>query len=137
MSEQFVACTLVDITNTGVTNRSPDLIAHHQEQNLNTLLQVLSLRTQLSDYTVVKLEAQDLANYEFGSNYTGSIQDVWKFTFSVETVDIWSDGTDATYHAAVDCDRVPVYTGLLETALIEPFFSAIDSRTKNIQFIKA
>jgi hypothetical protein len=134
MSEKFVACTLVDITDTGITNRNADIVEQHQEQNLNTLLQILGLRAQVFDYTVLKLEAQDMSNYEFGSNYAGTIQDVWQFSFSVETVDIWTNGEDATYHAGIDCDRVPVYTGLLETSLIMPFFSALDTSTKNIYF---
>ena len=136
MSEQFVACVLVDITNTGVTNLNADPVVYHQEQNLNTIIQVLSLRTQLSEYTVARLEAQDMSKYDFGTDYTGTIQDVWQFSFNVENVDIWSDGNNATYHAGVDCDRVPVYTGLLETALIVPYFSAQDKKTKNIHFIK-
>lgn len=137
MSERYIACTLVDITNTGVTSRSQNHTAHHQEQNFNTLIQLLSLRTQPFECSVSKLEAQDMSAYEFGSNYTGTIQDVWELEFSVETVDIWREGNNPMYHAGIDCDQVPVYTGLLETALIAPFFSAQCPLTKNIHFKSA
>lgn len=136
MLEQFVAYTLVDITSTGATKYQAGSVQHHQEQNHNTLLQVLSLRTQIHQHQSQRLEAQSVSDYGFGLDYAGTIQDVWKFSFAVEITGVWSQDSDHTYYASIDADRVPVYVGLAETALIVPYFSALDARTKNINFIK-
>ena len=67
----YSAYTLVDITNTNV-NQSGKLAGKaNQQQNLNTLIQSIGLRSQPIDPKVTVLMTQDIANYEFGSAYKG------------------------------------------------------------------
>ena len=54
---------------------------------------------------------QDIANYEFGSAYKG-LHTVWKMQFSIEHGEVLSD----MQQLLDDCNGIPVYTGLEETA---------------------
>ncbi len=129
----FWAYTLVDITDTGYSNPKGNTKPFRQAQNLNTLIQILSLRTQLVISSVKILENQNLSNYNFGTNYTGS-HTVWQFKFASEKSDSWQNGTDTTYFAKADCHGVPVNTSLDETVAPGDIFDVSSSDTLNIYF---
>src|SRR6056300_1270386 len=113
--EYFTAYTLVDVTDSGITDpNNPDTAGYNQAQNLNVLLQVISLRAQPIVVSVSKRTAQDMADYSFGSGFTGP-QSIWILKFATEYKGAWSTSSSQTYHLEQDCDSVAVTTGLDDT----------------------
>lgn len=90
--------TLVDITNTGVTRvRDNNTKEYHQQQNLNVLLQTISLRTQPLE-PVVKFyddidEMKKLKMIGFGNMFEDVDARVWTLQFHYENEDVWLDET--------------------------------------------
>jgi hypothetical protein len=124
----YTICTLVDITDTGVLTPKDDANGYFEAQNLNTFIQCISLRSQPVLSSVSKLDAVDLSDYEFGSNFTG-IHDVWVFKFASDTADAWRRDTNPTYELTEDFNKTPIHTILEETANINP--EQIDTKTNN------
>jgi len=117
--------TLIDITNTGITKFSKEVEkARNQQRNWETVLQILNMRTQIFRVEQTVLDNQNLADYNFGTAYTGQ-QRVWSFEFDVEFEGVV---------LASDFDQVPVTVSLDETATppIALFYSLGDN--KNIYF---
>lgn len=135
--EYFTAYTLVDITDSGVTNpNSGDTDGYNQAQNLNVLLQVISLRAQPIVVSITKRETQDMADYSFGSGYTGT-QTIWITKFATEYKGAWAGNGNNTYHLDQDCDGVAITTGLDDTAtLAENAFNTTDAVNKNLYFMR-
>ena len=79
----YVAYTLIDITNTNETKIARNKLHFFQQQNLNTLIQTIGLRSQPLDVEVLPLMAQDVVNFGFGKQYHG-LHTVWKLQFSIE-----------------------------------------------------
>ena len=73
----YSAYTLIDITNTNVNQYKDQIVQSNQQQNMNTLVQSIGLRSQPIDPEVSILMTQDIANYECGSAYKG-LHTVWK-----------------------------------------------------------
>ena len=67
----YTAYTLVDITNTNESKITKNKGAFLQQQNLNTLIQTIGIRSQPLDIQVTVEMAQDIVNYEFGKRYQG------------------------------------------------------------------
>lgn len=131
--EFITAYTLVDITDTGNNNPKGMTLEYKQAQNLNTLIQVLSLRTQLVLSGTHMYESQDLTQYEFGTNYSGT-HTVWTFRFASEQPEIWKRESNPVYYAERDTNLVPIHTNLNETSSISNFFDTVNTGTKNIYF---
>lgn len=127
--------TLFDITETGVTGHfKPHRIpfrdnagqqisdqvtwdrARNQQRNLETISQLLQLRTQIFDVTVPQLD-----------------QGQWWFDFSVEFEGIYQSGTDVFGILKQDCDSVPMLTGLDEKHFLTPTL-VTDGSQQNIWF---
>jgi len=128
----YSAFTLVDITDTGNSNPKGNIKSFKQAQNLNTLIQILSMRTQLVLSSVKKLESQDLTEYDFGSELIGT-HDIWILKFATETTDVWKKNDNPVYFANMDCSDVPVNTELDETAVINHRFET-SGNNKNLYF---
>jgi hypothetical protein len=110
--------TLFDITATGITGHiKPGRIpftdrvgtkivdadqwhrSRNQQRNWETITQLISLRTQVNMLTdPVK------------------IQHCWQFEFEVENENIFADDSDPLTILKIDCDSVPMLTGLNESA---------------------
>jgi|LWDU01.1.fsa_nt_gi hypothetical protein len=125
--------TLVDITHTEDNNPKGTTHSFKQEQNFNTILQVMSLRTQVVVESLDHYTTESIQFYEFGSNYKG-LHDVWILKIKSETTDIWKDNSDSLFYASHDCDGVPIYTGLGETVDMLPLISVYDINQKNMYF---
>ena len=69
MHIDHVLYTLVDITDTGVNNPKGSTMEFRQAQNLNSLTQVLSMRTQPLHVTVTKIDNASMSEYDFGSTF--------------------------------------------------------------------
>lgn len=129
----YYAYTLVDITDTANTNPKGNTSSYRQAQNLNSLIQALSLRSQLVLSSVSELTDQDLSNYSFGNSYSGN-HTVWIFKFASEKADIWAKENNPVFFAEQDTNIVPIHLGLNETALTSDYFDSVNAETKNIYF---
>lgn len=107
----YVAYTLVDISNTNENKQDKNKLKFLQQQNLNTLVQTIGLRSQPLEIAVNLLLAQDVVNFGFGKRYKG-LHTVWKMQFSIEH----GGAIENMNNLLKDCNGIPVYTGLEETA---------------------
>ena len=132
-TDYYVIYTLIDITDSGIVSPKANAKGFFQAQNLNTFIQSISLRSQPVLSSVAKLDAEDVSNYEFGSNITG-LHDIWILTFASETADAWMKENNNIYMLEEDFNTMPVHVTLDETALINP--ESIDTKTisKNTYF---
>lgn len=135
--EYFTAYTLVDVSDSGITDpNNPDTTGYNQSQNLNVLLQLTGLRAQPIVSSVLKREAQDMADYSFGSAFSGS-QTMWLVKFATEYKGAWANASDDTYHLVNDCDGVAVTTGLDDTvAFAANAFNTTDAANMNLYFVR-
>ena len=124
----YTVYTLVDITDTGVVSPKGNSKGFFQAQNLNTFIQSISLRSQPVLSSVEKLDAEDVADHQFGSNFTG-LHDVWVLKFASETADAWVKESNDTYMLEEDFNTMPIHVTLDETALINP--EIVDTMTVN------
>ena len=125
----YVAYTLVDISNTNESKIQRNKLHFFQQQNLNTLVQTIGLRSQPLDIEVLPLMAQDVVNFGFGKQYQG-LHTVWKMQFSIEHSGVFSlkDLLD-------DCNGIPIYTELEETTeLPSKCFETHDNKLTNLCF---
>lgn len=102
--------TLFDITATGITGHykaatrlSTDQWnrARNQQRNWETLVQIISLRTQVFDLTQPELVA-----------------DRWQFSFEVETPSVFGAVDDPTAVLRLDADGVPMLNNLDNTHVL-------------------
>ena len=96
----YTAFSLVDITDSGDSDPKGNTVSFQQAQNLNSLIQALSLRTQLVLSSITN-SSTTLDDYEFGSLFSGE-HTVWVFKFATETVDIFAKDDDKMYFAHED-----------------------------------
>lgn len=128
-----IAYSLVDISNTGYSNPKGNTLEYQQAQNLNTILQILGMRTQIVLSSVTILEDQDLSNYKFGSDYAGK-HTVWVLKFASEKSGAWDRGATEMFYAYKDCHLTPIHADLNETAPIEYTFITTSTPTRNLYF---
>jgi len=128
--EYFTCFTLVDISDTGVFDPNAGS-AYEEAQNLNALLQAISLGSQPVLTSVEAVVAADTADFEFGTEYTGN-HNVWILRFASERA-----GTITVDTLIRDVDGLPVYTDLDETAVFDTnVFETNDPALKNTYFIR-
>lgn len=137
MPQRYIAYTLVDITESKITNsRTDDVLGYNQQQNLNTLLQLIGLRTQPMQYTITVLTTQDIAQYDFGTQFNG-LHTVWKFEFVSEHADVFKYNDNDTHFLIHDCNGAVFTSNLNETVCFEsPVFRTVDNKIKNLYFKK-
>ena len=128
---EFFSCyTLVDITDTGVYDPNSGT-SYEQAQNLNSLLQAISLGSQPIMSSVEKIVAADMNDYNFGSDFTGN-HNMWVLRFASERV-----GSITIGSLVRDIDGLPVYDDLDETAVFDTnVFETNASDQLNIYFIR-
>lgn len=119
MSFKVSCYTLFDITQTGVINRTrpaPDedvdvwLFKRNTQCNFDTILQVVSLRSQPEDISKPKLEQISLAEFEnFGFLLENEEKiNCWKFNFTIQHPSVFYDGINELGSLYSDCDQVPM-----------------------------
>lgn len=128
---EFFSCyTLVDITDTGVYDPNAG-IAYEEAQNLNSLLQAISLGSQPILSSVEKITAADVTDYDFGSDFTG-YHNMWVLRFASERA-----GSITVESLIRDIDGLPVYDDLDETAVFDAnVFETGENSQRNIYFIR-
>jgi len=133
--DYFTAYTLIDITNTEATD--PDLfdtLEYNQFQNLNTILQVIGLRTQPIVISVVLQKSANLKFFKFGSEYTGK-QNVWIIKFASEYRNAWLKESDPTFFLKKDIDGIAYISSLKETVKFDiDILNTSSPKYKNIYF---
>jgi hypothetical protein len=80
------------------------------------------------------LNAQNISEYEFGTNFTGT-HSIWVLKFASETADAWKEDNNNVYMLTEDFDKMPIHKDLDETISIDP--EIIDTNTvskKNTYF---
>ena len=127
-TDYYTVYTLIDITDSGVLSPKANAKGFFQAQNLNTFIQSISLRSQPVLSSVEKLDAEDVADHQFGSNFTG-LHDVWVLKFASETADAWNKENNSVYMLNEDFNTTPIHGTLDETAIINP--EIIDTSTVN------
>ena len=132
----YSAYTLVDITNTNENKLAKNKGAFLQQQNLNTLIQTIGIRSQPLDTQVTVKMAQDVVDYDFGKRYKG-LHTVWKLDFSIEHSDVFTYNNNKLYHLFKDADGIAVYTGLEESSEIQTkCFETFNTKLVNLYFKK-
>lgn len=128
---EFFSCyTLVDITDTGIYDPNSGS-SYEQAQNLNALLQAISLGSQPIMSSVEKITAADMADYDFGSDFTDN-HNMWVLRFASERV-----GSITVASLVRDIDGLPVYDNLDETATFDNnVFETGSSDQLNIYFVR-
>ena len=125
--------TLIDITPTGVvTHSAKNELERNQQRNWETILQVISLRTQPEIIKTANLVA-DIKDYNFGVNYTGEHK-IWTFTFGVEYRDIYAEWPDVFGLLKFDLKVTPVILNLTETVQPELAIFYTSGPWNNIYF---
>lgn len=117
MSLTFRLYTLVDITSTGVTRDLPGQeLARNQQRNWETVLQVLSLRSQpYVINTPSLLHSHESSAWLFGNMFSAPYS-LWSFRFYAEYPGAYGDINDPVKLLLQDFEQVPVIVGLTETA---------------------
>jgi hypothetical protein len=117
--------TLFDITNPPVNRKTPvdagdpeSQKQFKQRSNFQTLLQVISLRSQPEEITDPKIGVEKIkdsgrwgSEHQFGKNNTK----IWAFAFSVNYSSIFSNENGDLGLLYQDCQGVPLITGLDES----------------------
>jgi hypothetical protein len=129
IENSWICVTLMDITSTTVTRG--ESMQRHQQRNWESLLQALSLKTQIE----VALAPEKVENFEikksniFG-NFYDQVQTVWAFGF-------YSESNIYTKELLIeDCDNIPMITGLEETARFMLPLTHTRGTLKNIHFMR-
>jgi|GEM_PF-3235787 hypothetical protein len=128
---EYNVFTLVDITDTNESNPKGGTKTYKQAQNLNSLIQCLSMRSQPLYPKVSVLTDQDLNDYDFGMEFTGTAT-VWHMRFTCEIENAWQRNDDRVYYAILDVDNVPIYSGLNESINVYEQKLISRGRAKNI-----
>jgi hypothetical protein len=115
----YTAFTLVDVTHSNETrSKKNNTFQYYQQQNQNTLIQTIGLRSQPINTVTTRLLTQDVAEYGFGKRYKG-LHTVWRIDFSIEHTDVFKFKDNDMYHLINDCDGVAIITKLEETTEIK------------------
>jgi hypothetical protein len=107
-----------DRTGRTIANEQDWNFARNQQRNWETILQMISLRTQPMNLSSTTVENQ-----------------VWEFTFEVEAKGVYSVNADVNNMDALlqECNGIPMVTNLTEQAGLESSLIAQGSR-QNIWF---
>ena len=127
---EFRVHTLVDITDNGllqkpfpfktlggevVHDKQSLAMARNQNNNFNTMLQLLQIRGNITwEQPPMRLD-QTLGNTGFGRFYEGK-HNSWHFQFFTEQMEVYGDAQDPTGQLKDDFNLVPIINFCKETA---------------------
>lgn len=113
--------TLFDITKTNISSRRQLLESNNkelekqrnQQSNFETILQIISMRSQPEDITDPVMEIVSGSKFLLKKNKVSS----WSFTFTVNHNSVFNDGYTELGNLFADCNGVPMIIGLNEQNL--------------------
>lgn len=121
MTYRIRCYTLFDITKTGVTNRrpAPDAsvsdrkdweLQRNRQVNYDTILQVISLRSQPENISSLKKDSVNFREFDnFGFLFEQEEdQTMWHFDFTISHSSVFDDGINELGLLYNDCDNVPM-----------------------------
>ena len=130
---KFTLYTLIDITDSKVTNPKENSQGFYQTQNLNSFIQTISLRTQPDIISVKFLGNKDLTKFNFGNDFKK--RKVWKIEFTCENPNAWTRENNPIALLEQDFDMVPVHVGLKEnTKFPQPIVDTVSDEHRNTYF---
>jgi len=143
---QFRCYTLFDVKDTGITNRKPpaDLDPERltewnnnrkRQINLDTILQIISLRSQPENVSSVNTDTIDFKTFKkFGFLYENEDhQKCAVFDFTVSHKNVFDDGIQPLGHLYDDCNEVPMLITGFEWEKL-PNFLDTTPELRNIYF---
>jgi hypothetical protein len=146
MSFKVSCYTLFDITQTGVINRSrpgpedePDVWLHKRNTqcNFDTILQVISLRSQPEEIGIpklIKIKFNEFDNFGFlFSQEPDEEYNCWTFDFTIHHPSVFYDGITELGHLYADCDQVPMIKTNTTWDKLPAFLDSTDE-LRNIYF---
>jgi len=125
MTQRIMITTTIDITPTGVRNKSDDpdwLLKRNQQRNYDTLVQVIGLRTQPLTESCHREKSSWVDRDEV-------VVDAWHLEFTVDRSDVLGVKGELFLK---DIDGVPIVPGLTETIPSFPPQFIIRGPFKNI-----
>ncbi len=141
--------TLVDITNNGtlhkpfpfkslggevIHDKHSLAIARNQNNNFNTMIQLLQMRGNITWETPPMRTNGTLGNSKFGTLYEGK-QTSWHFTFFTEQNEVYGDENNQVQQLIEDFNTVPIINFCKETATFPTStFITHDFKTINTYF---
>lgn len=137
--------TLFDITNTGIMNRKIPInlpedkikdweLNRNRQTNFDTIVQVLSLRTQPEEITKPVRNLSSLQDDKFGFMFNEEEdQPCWSFDFAIYYKNAYSDGNSELGNLYADCDGVPMIKVGSEWGKLPNFLDS-SIELKNIHF---
>ncbi len=124
MLEHIVCHTLIDISDASALQR----------QNLNTLIQTVSLRANPLNIKVAMMANQPMSDYEFGENFGGN-HNVWMLSFTVEQMNLYENRNGPMGGLVDDVHNIPIISKLMESATVDPeVFDTQNNLTLNTYF---
>ena len=114
MAQKIRCYTIFNIEKTGVSNRArhdesvPDWTKKRNTQsNLDTILQIISLRTQPENISKPKqIAVPDHVKLKLGKDINADT--IWTFTFEINYTGVYDDGKDELGYLYYDCNGVPM-----------------------------
>jgi hypothetical protein len=91
--------------------------ARNQQRNLDTILQLTGMRTQIFEITDPELVSDIPAEFV----WAGKEAKIWQFSFEIEPQSQWSVDNDEFWILKNDSDHTPMLIGLTETAQMDPW----------------
>lgn len=111
---------------------SPEIIKQrNQQSNFETLLQIISLRSQPENITIPEIEKTNLKSW--GDGYKKQDVPSWIFTFEIIHNAVFNNGSNELGNLYSDCEGVPMILGLDEFKELENTLTTSGSFT-NIKF---
>lgn len=111
---RYQIITLVDITRSRASRNDPDRLKVGQQNNFDTLIQIIGLRANVFIVEDPIVESGRLPlPFQGKSKY-------WTFTFEVEHEHIFEKDCDPVRLLVMDLNGVPIITGLDDDANIWP-----------------
>lgn len=146
MSHRIACYTLFDITKTGVLNRAKpgtdidDINAWYHKRstqcNFDTIIQIISLRSQPEVVSDPKLVSIEITKSLFGTSYAKYKNlNCYTFDFEVHHSSVFEDLNDELGALYKDCDKVPMIVTDTVTIKLNSYLD-LDKTTRNIYFVK-
>jgi hypothetical protein len=134
---------LFDITKTGVTTRRQSLnsipsweLDRNRQCNLDTIIQVLSLRSQPENITTPEqgiIIFDETNQFGFLFEQEEEAHSYWYFDFTISYQGVFDDGINELGHLYADCEGVPMIKVGTEWDRL-PEFLDISPELRNIYF---